>query len=234
MGDGIGQANRVDIEGPFSDPAHVTEVERRVHNVVKDHATRPDPRSERTVTEILEATFRVLKLHGSKKLSVRTVCNEAGISRGTFYRYYESKEDLMASATLFLRDVMDENVARAVSSFSNPADIFHAFMAFTLNNSETTVSSQLFATEPEFVIKYFNENMDHFISRVLRVLDPVFDSWDKKLGTNINRKIISELFVRFALSATVVPTDENMHDITSEIRILARLMRSTSSGAGKT
>lgn len=229
MGNGVQSIRPEGTGASSSNQKHITEIERRVLNVAKDHTTRPDPRSERTVEEILEATFRVLKQQGSKKLSVRAVCVEAGISRGTFYRYYDSKEDLMASATLYLRDVMDENVFHAVESFSNPADKFHAFMEFTLNNSETTVSAQLFATEPEFVIRYFNENMVHFKSRITRVLDPVYDHWDEKLGTNINREIISELFVRFALSATVVPTDGSMDDIASEMRLMARMIRSASS-----
>lgn len=202
-----------------------TEIKARVRNVVKDQPTRPDPRSERTVEYILQATFKLLREGGSEKLTIRSVCNEAEISRGTFYRYFESKEDLMDSATRYLRDQTDAGVYASVEGLEDPIERFQKFLDFALDNPGTRSSSRLLDTEPEFILRYFRENFSHFKNRLSRALEPVYDSWESELEAKIDRELVSELFVRFALSATLVPIDRDRKNMAQELRRLARLIR---------
>ena len=202
-----------------------TEVKARVRGAVREQPTRPDPRSERTVEEILEATFRFLRKERSEKLTIRSVCKEADISRGTFYRYFDSKEDLMDSATRYLRDSTDSGVRDAVAGIDDPRLRFETFLNFVLDNPGTRNSSGLLDTEPEFILNYFRENFTHFKMRVSNVLEPVFDDWDSDLDAILDRDIVSELFVRFALSATLVPISKDRKDMAGELRKIARLIR---------
>lgn len=46
-------------------------------------------------SKILEATVQLLKEQGVEKVTVRNVCAKAGIAVGTFYYYFQNKDDLM-------------------------------------------------------------------------------------------------------------------------------------------
>jgi len=46
-------------------------------------------------TEILEAAKELFFKHGFKRISIEDICNKAGVSRRTFYVYYENKTDLL-------------------------------------------------------------------------------------------------------------------------------------------
>lgn len=46
-------------------------------------------------SKILEATVQLLKEKGVENVTVRNVCAKAGIAVGTFYYYFQNKDDLM-------------------------------------------------------------------------------------------------------------------------------------------
>jgi len=52
----------------------------------------PDQRRQ----ALMEATLRSLATHGAQKTSIRTICQEAGVSVGLINHYYRSKEALIA------------------------------------------------------------------------------------------------------------------------------------------
>jgi AcrR family transcriptional regulator len=49
-------------------------------------------------SRLLDATLRLLATTGYHAMSTRDVMREAGLSAGTFYHYFASKDDLMAAA----------------------------------------------------------------------------------------------------------------------------------------
>ena len=52
----------------------------------------PDERRQ----ALMEATLRCLAAHGAEKTSIRTICQEAGVSVGLINHYYSGKEALIA------------------------------------------------------------------------------------------------------------------------------------------
>lgn len=52
-------------------------------------------RAERTIDRILEGAIRATARHGLRRVSITDVCLEAGVSRGTLYRYIDSKATLV-------------------------------------------------------------------------------------------------------------------------------------------
>ncbi len=64
-------------------------------------------KSRVTRKNIIDAGFELLKEYGYDNLTVRNICDHAGVSTGTFYHFYQTKDDLMSE---FLRreDWVDE------------------------------------------------------------------------------------------------------------------------------
>ncbi|HVZ50782.1 MAG TPA: TetR/AcrR family transcriptional regulator [Pseudolabrys sp.] len=73
--------------------------------------TREQRQSDRR-TEILDAAERCFARSGFHQASMQDICSEAGMSAGNLYRYFPSKEALIAG-------ISERNRAEAVASFAS-------------------------------------------------------------------------------------------------------------------
>ncbi len=73
----------------------------------------PGVRAERTRQRLLDAARTVFARHGYLDTTVDHIVTEAGLARGSFYTYFESKTDLFRH----LAALIDEQVERDVVSF---------------------------------------------------------------------------------------------------------------------
>lgn len=61
--------------------------------------------------KIIDTAVVLIEKHGADALTVRTVCETAGLSIATFYHYFESKDNLLMH---FVRDVSFDSLKLAV------------------------------------------------------------------------------------------------------------------------
>jgi len=172
---------------------------------------RADPRAAKTIENIINAAQHVMLNHGTPRITAQEVCDAAGISRGTLYRYFQSMDAVLEAVVLKLRTETDKELNHALEGCVTPTERFAAFLKYSVSNNETRRGSQFLHVEPAFVLKYFESNFDHFIDRVLTALATVFDAWEKDVGTPVDRRAIAEMMVRLALSETVVPPTGDRH-----------------------
>ena len=64
--------------------------------------TLQDQKSEATKAKVMDATRRIAAQYGVRYLTVRNICEEAGVSSGSFYHHFGTKENLIA---LYLGEV---------------------------------------------------------------------------------------------------------------------------------
>jgi len=169
---------------------------------------RPDPRAAKTIENIVNAAQNVMMNHGTPRITAQEVCDAAGVSRGTLYRYFPSMEAVLEAVVLRLRTETDEELNHAMEGCETPTERFAAFLRYSVSNNETRRGAQFLHVEPVFVIQYFQSNFDHFIKRVLIALESVFDAWEADIGATVDRTAIAEMMVRLALSETVVPPSD--------------------------
>ena len=53
-------------------------------------------KSLETKTRIFQAAKRILKKNGYENLSIKNICDEAGVSNGSFYHHFKTKDDLLS------------------------------------------------------------------------------------------------------------------------------------------
>jgi AcrR family transcriptional regulator len=63
----------------------------------KTRRTPRQPRSEATVEAILEAAFQLLEQGGVRGLTTNHIAERAGVSVGTLYQYFRSKQAILAA-----------------------------------------------------------------------------------------------------------------------------------------
>ena len=75
---------------------------------VRTEGKRVAKRAEDRRQDILDAAVRVLKAKGAADVTVSDITEAAGVAKGTFYLYFDSKEHLFAALReRFVRDAID-------------------------------------------------------------------------------------------------------------------------------
>ena len=53
-------------------------------------------KSKETKAKIFRAAKNILQKHGYEALSIKNICEEAGVSNGSFYHHFKTKDDLLS------------------------------------------------------------------------------------------------------------------------------------------
>jgi AcrR family transcriptional regulator len=73
-------------------------------------ATKPD-----TVSKILDGAISALVRQGPKKFSMSDICEEAGVARGTLYRYFKSKDEVLEAVGDHVSGMLSEAIQEAIA-----------------------------------------------------------------------------------------------------------------------
>src|ERR1700729_431139 len=159
---------------------------------------RRSRRSEATIAAILEAAENVVLRSGVHRVAILSVCKAAGISRGTFYRYFSAQDEL-----------------------------FDAFIEHLETYLEHTQARQLLVVSPDFALGFFHRFFHDAVVRFQDVLQTVFDAWDERLDAKLDRELICELLIRYVLSEHLAPSGKTGRALPARIRrLIATLTRS--------
>ena len=62
----------------------------------KIELSRQQQKSKETKERIFRAAKRILQKNGYEELSIKNICEEAGVSNGSFYHHFKTKDDLLS------------------------------------------------------------------------------------------------------------------------------------------
>ena len=62
----------------------------------KIELSRQQQKSRETKEKIFQAAKRILQKKGYEELSIKNICEEAGVSNGSFYHHFRTKDDLLS------------------------------------------------------------------------------------------------------------------------------------------
>ena len=128
-----------------------------------------------TRERILAATAEVLGSRGMTKLSLSEVALQAGVSRPTLYRWFASKDELIAAFAVWEGQMFERGVASA--SAAAPADEkLDAALKFIVEYQQSYPGLRMADIEPELVIKRLSQVIPSMRERLERLLDTVL--WD--------------------------------------------------------
>lgn len=191
---------------PDAGAASVKPVERRTAaNGVVGTKVKPNRRSEETIANILKATEEVVLMSGADRISILDVCQVAGVSRGTFYRYFASQEDLLDTFSRHKRESFHSSLSQELGHISDPEARLNALFAYLDNYLEQSRARRLLVVAPDYALGFFRRIFHDSIVRFQDGLGIVFDDWDERLGVRLDRELICEMIIRYVLSEILVP-----------------------------
>jgi AcrR family transcriptional regulator len=210
------------VEAPLAvsidPPAAVPVVRRR----------RSNRRSEQTIANILAATEQVVLESGADRISILDVCAAAGVSRGTFYRYFASQDELLDAFSRHKRERFHIALTEATAPFADPDARFEAMTGYLENYLEQTKVRRMLLVAPEYALNFFKRIFHDSVVRFQDVLSIVFDAWEERLGIKLDRELICEMMIRYVLSELLVPGDAGRKSIT---RRIGRMVEALVAGA---
>lgn len=81
--------------------------------------------------QILDAAATLMQQHGSQAASMKAIADEAQVSVGLIYRYYDNKEALVRAVILDVLDQMNYQIPRALEPVEDPVRrVAAAFTAY--------------------------------------------------------------------------------------------------------
>jgi AcrR family transcriptional regulator len=95
--------------------------------------TRGHKKKERTFNQILNAAHRVFIRKGVDLTAISDIRDEAGISQGTFYNYFRTKQDVLAELGARVTQYHKEKIFAISDRYDDPAERFAVFAKLWLD-----------------------------------------------------------------------------------------------------
>lgn len=165
------------------------------------------PSSSTTVETIVAGAARALANRGVRKLSMSDICAEAGVSRGTLYRYFKNKEDVLEALAQHVLASMAVALDEAVAAHPALEDRLQVVLS-TLGQlaGRMPYTNAVLETEPGFALDFFRRSMPEFRAMLEPTLELALRTSPPVASGLLSVADLCELFERVMLSTYLVPT----------------------------
>lgn len=86
-----------------------------------------------TKTNIIKAAMKLANTNDLHDISVRAICDNAGISRNTFYQYFDNKEAVFGGTFASSEEEKLKTLPEILLSFDSPLEQFWEFLKIDIN-----------------------------------------------------------------------------------------------------
>lgn len=113
-----------------------------------------------TREEILEAALNVFSINNYHATSMSMIAEEAGVSKGTLYWHFDSKEDLFRELVLIGLDYFKENYEEIQNSSLNAVDKLYKIIDFSIKMlAENIKMANIIQNNIQLISSEFQEKM---------------------------------------------------------------------------
>ena len=161
-----------------------------------------------SVIKILGGALDAIASRGVRRLSMSDIIDASGVSRGTLYRYFSNKDEVLAAVSEFVCTGFENGIREAGQGIADPIERFRAVMQFYASYTNENSPDRVFEVEPAFHLAFFRSRFARYKVAVQDALDPVFDHLEALIGEAINRDAFVETLVRTQLSTLLVPASD--------------------------
>jgi AcrR family transcriptional regulator len=158
-----------------------------------------------SVIRILSGALDAIASRGVKRLSMSDIIEVSGVSRGTMYRYFSNKDEVLVAVSEFVCVGFENGVREAGEGIADPIERFKSVMQFYGRYTTENSPGRVFEVEPVFHLSFFRSRFARYKQAVEDALHPTFDYLDGLLGEPMNRDGFVEMLVRTQLSTLMVP-----------------------------
>lgn len=160
-----------------------------------------------TVDVVLDGALRALLHRGRHRVTVSDVCREAGVSRGTLYRYFKNCEDVLEAvnerALRTNRQALEEAVRAEPALEVRVRVVLRAMLSLTAHYPHMAA---VIAQEPRSVIRHQTRDMPRVLRDLDEYLRPALELAPPVLQGVVTVEDLLEMFYRLVTSTFVAPS----------------------------
>jgi len=182
-------------------------------------------RNPRMRARILDGAVQAIARHGLAKLGMSDVIAHAGVSRGTLYRYFPSREELLRDLAAFETERFQLRLGEALQAApAGEARLRVALLNVARYVDEHPAIRGLIENEPAFVLRYVREQFPALSAAAGAFLVPLLQDTRPVRGGVATPNQLVDWLTRMMISAVLFPDPdpEGMaHSLTAVYRLLA-------------
>lgn len=162
--------------------------------------------SPRTRERILDGALLAIARHGLAKLGMRDVSVAAGVSRGTLYRYFPGREELLQDLAAVERERFQRRVGEALAAAPpNAARLEVALQHVAGYVRAHPAIRRVIETEPAFVLGYLRAEFPALRAATGQLLAPLLaETQPVRAGVATTEQLVDWL-TRVMISAVLIP-----------------------------
>jgi AcrR family transcriptional regulator len=161
-----------------------------------------------TKDRILEGALAALGRVGPRRLTMSDVSDRAGLSRGTVYRYFPSKEDLLAVLAEYEQNRFAEGLRRSLSATTGEPALVDVAEYVADYLRQHPALPLMIDVEPEFVLAFLRRQMPVFHRITEELLGGVLANSQPVRDGRVTPAELADLLLRVVLSVFLVPGEE--------------------------
>lgn len=185
---------------------------------------RTEPR-KRTRERILEGAAQALARHGLAKLEMSDVSESAGVSRGTLYRYFSSREDLLNSLSAREAYRFWERCVEALQEAPDSEARIRLLLRYTTRQvREHAALRRMLETDPAFVLRSIQEQFPSIREEFHRLIGPALESTQLVQSRIVTVSQLVDWTTRLLVSTFLIPAsdvEETLEGLEAVYRLLS-------------
>jgi AcrR family transcriptional regulator len=158
-----------------------------------------------TAQVILNAARRVVARAGPRQLTISAVAAEAGVSRPTLYRWFPTKDLLLAAMAAEAVERFDAGLRQVIAAQPGSAQRLGAALRYLVRYLEDVIGPAAIAADPEFALQSLADSMGSHVVLLTELLGGALDAVPAVAQGTIARAEAAEIFLRVAYSHYLVP-----------------------------
>lgn len=166
-------------------------------NQVTQELSKQQLKSKETKAKIFRAAKHILQKQGYEQLSIKNICEEAGVSNGSFYHHFKTKDDLLSYYIEEQPSINPDLLDMPQTAAEAKAAIIQVYLNYVHYCQELGV---------EFMSNYYT---------------PKNQSLNPLIRTERPYPIVTvHNYLQKAIDADIIKPDLDLEDITTDIRMI--------------
>jgi len=133
------------------------------------------------------------------------VATAAGVSRPTLYRWFPTKDDLLAAISVYEEEQFDLGVRALVVAHRSPARRLDAFLVFAVNYLDGLIGPDPIGADPRFALQSLARSLPAQVETLARLLGDALRQVPAVRSGALTSEQAAEMFLRVAISHYLVP-----------------------------